>query len=241
MADAAEAADLYGLALEEFTAQRDRLARRLREEDRATEAGEVARMRKPTTDAWALNQVARRRPELVEELSDAHEALRSARDAETLSEASAARRRLVDRLMEAATEILEEGGHSSSGPVRDRISTTLLAAASHPQTEEALRTGRLARPAELSGDWPTTTLPPLPKGEKNRDAPSAEDLEQLAARARELAEKAEVLQEVARQARQALDEARREAEEANRAARKADQEARAAQAAVEAARRRRRG
>src|SRR5205085_12613937 len=71
---------LYGLPLEEFTAQRDLAARELRRGGDREAAAELAKLPKPTPAAWTANQVARERPELVEALLDAGGALRSAQE-----------------------------------------------------------------------------------------------------------------------------------------------------------------
>ncbi|HZC99735.1 MAG TPA: hypothetical protein VFA46_05945, partial [Actinomycetes bacterium] len=95
---------LYELPPEGFVAARDELRRRLRDSDRAA-AERVRRLRRPTVAAWAVNQVARRRPELVAELVEAGDRLRQAqrralsglRDS-GLRAAAAQRRELLDRL-----------------------------------------------------------------------------------------------------------------------------------------------
>ena len=131
----AAATDLYALPIDQFIAGRDRLAKELAEEGRGDESAEVARLRKPTTDAWALNQVARRHPELVEGLVQVHRELRQANDPRALREAAEARGRLLEQITTAAAAILVEAGHSAEGTVRDRIGRTLLAAAADESTE----------------------------------------------------------------------------------------------------------
>src|SRR3954447_8139768 len=54
---------LYGLPLEEFVAERDALAKRLRADKRREEADAVKSLRKPSVAAWAVNQVLRCHPE----------------------------------------------------------------------------------------------------------------------------------------------------------------------------------
>ena len=56
---------LYALPREEFTPQRDELAKRLREEGDRDGAAAVKALRKPTIAAWAVNQVQRDRPDEV--------------------------------------------------------------------------------------------------------------------------------------------------------------------------------
>lgn len=233
-----EAADLYGLPREEFTAAREQMVRMLRKEGRRDDASRVSRMRKPTTDAWALNQVARRHPQLVEGLIDAHRQLRAADGGDALRAASEERRHVVDEILDAAAEILTESGHSKTGAVQDRIIRTLLAAASDEATEGALSAGTLERPAEVSAHWPDLPHPPPVDGQPEDDKRLAE-VERLEDRARELAETAAALEQRATDARGALDEARQRSVAADREAREAAAAARAAQKDAVAARRRR--
>src|SRR5207237_2555030 len=46
---------LYGLPLDEFTRDRDALARRIRQEGEGTLAAEIKQLRKPTLPAWVVN------------------------------------------------------------------------------------------------------------------------------------------------------------------------------------------
>src|SRR5919202_7086126 len=101
---AAEAAErLYGLPLEDFTRERDALARELRRAGRRDEAGEVAKLPKPSQVAWAVNRLARDEPGLVRALVEAGGRLREAQEraiagggAGALRDATAAERRAVD-------------------------------------------------------------------------------------------------------------------------------------------------
>lgn len=233
-----EAADLYGLPREDFTAARDELVKTLRDEERRDDASRVSRMRNPTTDAWALNQVARRHPQLVEDLIDAHRQLREADRADALRAASEKRRHAVDEILDAAAKILSASGHSYAGAVQDRITRTLLAAASDEATEEALSAGTLERPVEVSAQWPRLPDPPPVDGQP-QDDDRLEEVERLEDRAREMAETAAALEQRARDTRGALDEARQRYLAADREAREAAAAARAAQKDAVAARRRR--
>lgn len=232
-----DTAALYGLPLGEFTQQRDHLVRRLREEGRREEAAEVASLRKPTTDAWALNQVARREPDQIEGLLEAHRALREADDGDSFRQASASRHRLVDQILDTAARLLAEGGHSAAGSVTDRISRTLLAAAADPETEAALRGGVLTRSVDFSVQWPGT-FAPAPVRTEEEDATSREEVERLGSRAEELASRAEELRRAANQTREALDEARRHWEEAEQEARAAERLAKTAREEAKKAQRR---
>src|SRR6188768_2629087 len=67
---------LYAADPEEFVALRKRLQGELRSAGLKPEAALLARARRPSTSMWAVNQLVRRRPELVDELLERSEALR---------------------------------------------------------------------------------------------------------------------------------------------------------------------
>src|SRR5919206_1996535 len=119
-ADAADAIDavtedLYGLDPGEFVAARNDLAKRLRKSGDKQLAAEVAKLRRPSPAAWAVNQLARRHRQELEELVRKGEELRTAQDralagaeAGDLRQAGRARRDAVARLAELAERILVE-------------------------------------------------------------------------------------------------------------------------------------
>jgi hypothetical protein len=150
--------ELYGLPLPDFTSARDKLARRLRKEGLRDEAEAVKALRKPTLAAWALNRLARRRPDEVgrlltigERLREAQEALLAGGDRSLLQRAAAEERELVAELTRAATAIAREAGGPGSPSVGERIRSTLHAAALDDQTAAALAAGRLVREQEAVG------------------------------------------------------------------------------------------
>ena len=92
---------LYGLPLDEFTRERNEAASRLRKEGDADGAAKLKQLEKPTVAAWAVNQLARSRPDDVQELIAAGERLRKAQEAafrggEDLAEVIVDRRVVVD-------------------------------------------------------------------------------------------------------------------------------------------------
>jgi hypothetical protein len=142
---------LYGLASEEFVAARDELARQLRKDGQGAAARRVAGLRRPTVAAWAVNQAARRRPELVTELVESGERLRLAQRRAlsglrggTLRTAGAERREAVERLLAVAAGALEESGRSPEAH-RDAIAATLQAASVDAAAAAAVRAGTLHR------------------------------------------------------------------------------------------------
>src|SRR3954470_17169884 len=154
-----EADRLYGLPLEQFTAERDAAAKALRKAGDREAAAVLAKLQKPTAAAWAANQIARTEPDVRDEFLAAGAALREAQeatlsgDAGGLREATRAQRAAVDAFM-AAAQPLQPGGRPLSRAMSDRLRTTLLAAAGNEELSEALADGRLALEAEAGGAWP---------------------------------------------------------------------------------------
>jgi hypothetical protein len=144
---------LYGAPLERFVAERDELVRTLRKQGGREEAAKVAKLRKPSVAAWAVNQLVRTQSQSVAELFDAGDALRDAHrtatagrgDGSTLRAASQRERSAVDALLEAAGGLLTSDGHELSPAIVDRVAETLRAAALDPDSRELVRGGRLER------------------------------------------------------------------------------------------------
>jgi hypothetical protein len=231
---------LYALAPDKFTAARDELARRLRSEGDRDAAAEVKRLRKPTVAAWALNQVRRREPELVDELiaagqrlREAQELLLTAGDRGGLRAAGADERALVERLAELGERHLRETGHPASATLRGKLSETLHAVAGDPEVRELLGAGRLTRDYQISdlglgavsgpsaAPAATRTAPSAAVGEK-RDRPRPPARE---ARRTELERRATDIRRRLEQARMQQRERERELDDAERRARDASQAA----------------
>src|SRR6266536_2491167 len=70
--------ELYGADLDDFVAERARLAKGLREEGDGAGAQTMAKLRKPSVASWVLNQLARRNRREVDLLLDAGHRLREA-------------------------------------------------------------------------------------------------------------------------------------------------------------------
>jgi hypothetical protein len=242
----ADAHELYGLPLEEFTAARNALAKQLTREGDKAAAEEVKRLPKPSKTAWALNQVARRQPEDVEQLLAAGERLREAQqralagDASRLRSATRAEQDQVDRLLDAAAALAGGGAVA-----RDRLRNTLRAAATDPATGGLLREGRLVADVEPSGfglDGLPDAVPDLPDLVP-ADLPADRVEEQAAPRARRQAHRdaqreAERLRRDAERQRDRAMRLMELAEGAERRAREARAQADAAAEAAEEAERR---
>src|SRR6476620_10637618 len=126
---------LYALPLDECTARRNELAKRLKK-DGADEAAEhVTALVKPTVPAWTINQLARRQKKEVQAFLATGTRLRKAQEralagggADALRTAQAEERESVRELMHRASAILEEAGRPPTRAVLERIRATLGAA-----------------------------------------------------------------------------------------------------------------
>lgn len=230
--------ELYGVAPDEFVKRRDELARTLREEGDAESAAVVAKLRKPTVAAWAVNQLARRRPddlaalfEIADRVEKAQRRAVSGRKA-PLRETVRELRSAVNDLAASAASYLEDVG-SQPATHRDGIAATIQAATVDEEVREAVRDGRLERTAEAPGFG---TLAGLgvpaeaanegePQDEGPEEDPHAEErarLEEqankLRGRIRDLERAAEKSERRASQAEERADRLRRRADEAQGAA-----------------------
>ena len=150
-----EATDqLYAVDLDAFVAERTRLARELRDAGDRAGAERVAKLKKPTVAAWALNQLARQRRRDIDLLLDAGHRLRQAQegvvggaDREAFEKAQNTQRDALRRLTQQASELL--GGASSQA--LSQISATLQAAAVSEEGRELLARGRFTTPLEPEG------------------------------------------------------------------------------------------
>jgi hypothetical protein len=129
--------DLYGLPLEGFIAERAALVKELRAEGQRERAAEVAKLRKPSVAAWAVNQLVRTQRREIAELFDAGDQLQRAQSellagragGHALRAAAERERTAVERLSATARGLLTSQGHELSATMLDRVGETLHAAA----------------------------------------------------------------------------------------------------------------
>jgi hypothetical protein len=188
-----EATDrLYGADLDAFVAERTRLARELRDAGDPTSSAQLAKLKKPTVAAWALNQLTRHRRRDVDLLLDAGHRLRQAQegvvrgaDRVSFEQAQKTERDALRRLTQEAGKLL--GGASPA--VLGQISNTLRAAAVSEAGRELLARGRFTTPLESEGFDVLGALPTSstarPK-QQARPKKAKDELPKLRARLREL-------------------------------------------------------
>jgi hypothetical protein len=175
------AADLYGLPLEEFTSARNELARELKRAGKKEAADELGALRKPTRSTWAVNQVARRRPQETRALVKAGDELRKAQRAvvggrgpEVLTEAQRAHRHALEELTETIREVLGEGEHAPATSAVTQAVQTLRAASIDKEASKDLVRGTLAGEVEQSGFGPLlAAVPSRPRKARAAAKPKA--------------------------------------------------------------------
>ncbi len=239
--------ELYGADPSEFVALRKRLAGEIRATGEKDGAKAVLAARRPTTAAWALNQVGRRDPTLVEALLDASRDLHTAQTGsggrDAMRSATRAHRDALAAATDAALAML---GSRANDAYRSQIQASLHAASVDEVVGDELRRGRLTR--EITGssgfpDAPGLTLVPdlTPAAEPKRKPPppkrtkreGSERQDAARAAAEEKAKQAEQERIVREQA--AAAERERQRAEAEAAWQVAQDEAAVAESAAQAA------
>ncbi len=158
--------ELYGVEPSSFVEVRKRLAGALRSAGDPAGAKSLLAARRPTTAAWALNQLTREHPELVDTFLGASHDLERAQTGElpggreAARDATRAQRDALEAVSDAALAVL---GERATDAYRGAIQATLRAAGADPAVAEELRHGRFER--ELTGatgfpDFPGLTLVP---------------------------------------------------------------------------------
>jgi hypothetical protein len=212
---------LWGLPLEEFTAERDALAKRMRADGRRDEAAEVAALRKPSVAAWVVNRLARARRDDVHELVAAAEAIRGGR-----RDGDERFRETADRLTRSAREILSDAGRPASDVVLREVTTTLRAGAA--EAPEELVAGRLSHALEPSGFGAMAGAAPRERPARSAPAPKRPrpDRQRVEHARRALAEakdEATRLRRTADETERTAKRARREADQAAKRVAEAEQ------------------
>ncbi len=158
-------AELYGLDPKDFVPARNELAKRLRKAGDRRLAAEVAKLRRPSPAAWAVNQLARRHRDELEELVRLGEALRAAQDGALagaqpgdLRQAGRARRDAVSRLVGLADALLEQRGGGAGAHARE-VASTLEGASLDAEAATAVLAGRLSDELEPPSGFGVFDLP----------------------------------------------------------------------------------
>jgi hypothetical protein len=150
---------LYGVPLEEFTAARDALAKKLKGDGLGEQAGWVKGLRKPSAAAWVVNQLARTQRREAKGLIESGERLRAAHErllggagkGDEVRGAGADEGKAVRALLARAEGLLDAGGAAPSRATLDRVAETLQAVALEHEARAAFAAGRLTRERRAAG------------------------------------------------------------------------------------------
>jgi hypothetical protein len=231
---------LFELPLGEFTAARNALAKHRGEAGDAEAARTIKALKKPTSVAWIINQLARREPEAVAALLSAGEQLRKAQrkamskaGAADLREATRAERGAIADLVRRARPIIEQAGITGSRTHLAAIEDTLAAAAIDQEAADALRAGRLAHELHRAGFGEMTGLSVVSDDEGPGPQETSSTTKERAA---ELARDARVKESEAKRSERAAAQARARYERLRAQTTKAEQAANEARFAAGLAR-----
>jgi hypothetical protein len=240
--------DLFELPLDEFTAARNDLAKRLKQDGDAAAAEQVRALPKPSVAAWTVNQLARREPDTIRSLLNVAARLRSAqerslqgeRTADELRASQAEEREVIRTLTRSGESLLHDAGRPASGTTLERVASLLRAAAVDEPGRAALREGHLTGDVEVSGFDAFAGLK-LPAKRGRGATRAGDDLAERRRQKREAEQRRKRLEKRVRELSATADaaerdaaRARKEADEAEAAAEKLRQEADAAVAELEA-------
>jgi hypothetical protein len=184
-----EAERLLAAAPDRFVAERQALAKKLREEGRPDDAAVVAGLRKPSAVVSAVNRSARDRPKAAQAAADAAVDLRDAQvqgDSEAFEKALRELDGSLDMLAEVALAHVAPSGKKPSEAMRRRLRELLRSAAADEHAREELKRGALTEELEASGFSPYAGIPvkPKPRG-RPREAAAPSRAEREEARRRE--------------------------------------------------------
>jgi len=168
---------LYGLDPNDFVAARNELAKALRKAGDRELAADVAKLRRPTPAAWAVNQLVRRHRAEVEELVALGEALREAQgealaggEPGDLRQAGRARRDAVARLADRVDVLLVERG-GGAGVHTSEVTATLEAASLDADAATAVLGGQLSAELQPPSGFGVLDAPPAaPRPERKKPA-----------------------------------------------------------------------
>jgi hypothetical protein len=223
----ADIRQLFEVPPARFVAARTELVGSLKAQGERERAAAIARVRRPSVTAWALDRLVEDAPEALDELFAANDALRAAmgdtgsRAGARFREAAGARQRVVAALAARAGAFLEHAGAPATRVNIDRIVGTLMATAADPEGADLLRRGVLDHDLSAGGGFEVAfgAAGPAPPGTGTSDRREAPDraASARAARRRERAERdAERAAQAATAAARAAAAAERDAAEAER-------------------------
>lgn len=176
----------------------------------------MAKLRKPSVAAWAVNQLVRTQQRDVDGLLKAGDALQRAQadllakrgDPSKLRKAAEAERAAVDRLLQKARGLLDSDGHELTPPRLEQVTETLHAAALDVDARASVRDGCLERELRRAGIGSSGAV----GGQATRRRPAGTRKDAGTGRAPRPQEQDAAQERASRQERAAKERAAREAE-----------------------------
>jgi hypothetical protein len=218
---------LYGLPLDEFTRERDELARRVRQEGDGERATQIKRLRKPSVPAWVVNRLARQRELDMQRLLRAGEQLAGAQveairaqSGDAFLEARRDEQRALEALAAGAREILAGAGRGAAA--LDRVLATLRAGSLTEDGRALLKSGLLTEELEPPGFEALAGLAPPPRPAEPKGSSPGE----VRRRVRDLRRELRTLETQAAAAERRADQLRKELEAAEAEASRSGEERR---------------
>ncbi|HEY0641328.1 MAG TPA: hypothetical protein VGD67_27175, partial [Pseudonocardiaceae bacterium] len=158
---------LYSVAPADFVSTRDDLVNLARAEGNKELATRLRALRRPTQVAWLVNQLVRRRPDLVDELLAVGARFRGAElTRRDMTELSGRRRALLRDLVVAARQLAGEAGTALTDDKAREVEATFGAAAADEDAAARVRQGRLTTALEYAGFGPQLQLVPSPEPDR---------------------------------------------------------------------------
>ncbi len=148
------AAQLYGGPLAEFISARTTLVKAARAEKDKDAVAEIGALRKPSVAAWAVNQVVREQPDVVQRLRDLGARMRHAQstlDAAGMAGLRGERDAVLAALVAASAQVSAASGSSLTAAVESEVRDTGIAALADLGAEEVAWSGALTRALHYSG------------------------------------------------------------------------------------------
>jgi hypothetical protein len=183
-----EAEKLLAANPDEFVAERELLARKLRDEDRPDDAAVVAGLRKPPVVVFAVNRAARDRPAAAR---DAAKAALRVKKTQVGNQPDAFKQALAD--LDAALDLLAEvavahvapRGKPPTDAMRRRVRSLLRSAVADDDAREALARGVLTEELDAVGFSPFSGMTPPASKERAKPTSGPTRAEQQDAKRRE--------------------------------------------------------
>jgi hypothetical protein len=201
---------LFALDPKDFVRARDPLAKRLQKEGDKDGAKAVKALRRPTIPIWALNQVARERPDEIEALVAASSKAHAAQDKD-VRDALARRRDRMHEVLVLARQMIDGSGRQPDQHELD-ITTALSTILASDGLTRDLLDGVLTQVSDVAADieWPDVAGAPVPRGPTREQIRASEELERRRAAADDAAMRVADAQHVLSAAQEALERAEAE-------------------------------